>query len=417
MVKQIFRALRHKNYAMYFVGCGTSQIGNWMQRIATEWLVYRLTDSVVYLGGISFVNQVATSFLVPFTGVLADTWKLQRILKVTQFLAMLQSIAMFLLVASGTIQVWHIFVLGFCSGVINAFEQPARQSFVVYMVDDERDLGNAIALNSSLLNSARLIGPSIAGMLIAGFGESICFLLNAIGYLASLTALLLMKIQKEQKLLEQGALWQGLKEGVRFAVTSPPIRDILLLLTLLSFMGMPYTILMSVFAKDVLHGNSQTMGLLMSSVGLGALIGSFWLASRSHAQGLEKWLFIASSIFGLGLIAFSGSTYLPLSMALLAITAFGMIVNNSACNTMLQSLVDDEKRGRIMSMYTLAFMGTTPFGNLFAGFLANNIGVQSTLLIGGLVCVIGSLIFGSRLGKMRIALNDMYQAITSNNNR
>jgi MFS family permease len=395
-IKLIVRAFRHKNYRLFFAGQFVTLVGTWIQQIALSWLVYRLTSSPFLLGLVSFIGQLPSVFLSPLTGVLADRWNRRKILIFTQSCYMLQAIMLSILVLTDAIAIWHIIVFGFLMGIIFSFDGPARQSFVVEMVEEKADLGNAIALNSFMFNGSRLIGPSIGGILIAAVGEGYCFLVNAITYLAVISALLAMKIAPKEPQTIKTNIMQQLKEGFAYTFSIPPIKSILLLLGLISLMAMPYFLLMPVVAKDVLHGGPHTMGLLMTSVGVGALIGAVYLASRSGIKGLEKIIPIATTIFGIGLIGFSFSRITWISMMFLTIVGFGMMVQNVSSNTYVQTIVDDDKRGRVMSFYNMAFFSTMPFGSLMAGGLASRIGAPYTLLISGISCLLGMLVFVSR---------------------
>ena len=402
------RALEHRNFQLFFGGQSISLIGTWMQRIALGWLVYHMTNSPFLLGVVGFAGQIPTFLLAPFAGVFADRWNRHRILIVTQSLAMVQALVLSLLVLTGTVVIWHIMVLSIFLGTINAFDTPARQSFLVEMVEKKEDLSNAIALNSSMVNVARLLGPSLAGILISVVGEGLCFLLNGVSYLAVIAALLAMKIKKRETKHQPSKVWAGLREGFAYAFGFSPIGAVLLLLALMSFMGMPYTILMPVFARDVLHGGPHTLGFLMGASGVGALGGALYLASRKSVLGLGRLISVATALFGIGLVAFSHSRLLALSIPLMFITGFGMIVEMAASNTVLQTIVEDDKRGRIMSFFTMAFMGMTPFGSLFAGFLASRIGAPNTLLIGGLACLAGAAAFALKLPALREVARPVY---------
>lgn len=407
-LKLIFRALQHRNYRLFFSGQSISLIGTWMTRIATSWLVYRLTNSAFLLGVVGFSGQIPTFLLASFAGVLTDRWNRHHILVVTQILAMIQSFALATLTLTGIITVWHIILLSIFQGLINAFDVPARQSLVVEMVEKREDLGNAIALNSSMFNGARLLGPSIAGILISAVGEGMCFLLDGISYLAVIASLLVMKITPRKTETPNSNVLQGLKEGFSYAFPFAPIRSILLLIGLVSLVGMPYTVLMPVFAKEILRGGPHTLGFLMGASGIGALVGAIYLASRRSVLGLEKNIALAASIFGIGLIAFSLSRVLWLSLALMLLTGFGLMMQMASSNTVLQTIVDDDKRGRVMSFYAMAFMGTAPFGSLLAGGLASRMGAPNTLIIGGVCCMLGSLIFASRLSILREMIRPIY---------
>jgi MFS family permease len=407
-LKSIGRSLRHRNFRLFFGGQSISLMGTWMQRIALGWLVYRLTGSAFLLGVVGFAGQIPTFVLTPFTGVLADRWNRHRILIVTQTLSMVQALILAYLVLNQIVLIWQIILLSLFLGTINAFDVPARQSFMVEMVEDKQDLGNAIALNSSMVNSARLIGPSVAGLLIALVGEGICFLLNGISYLAVIAALLGMRIAPKNSNPHHSKIWPGLAEGFTYAFGFAPIRAVLLLLAMVSLMGMPFSVLMPIFAKSILHGGPNTLGFLMGASGVGALTGALYLASRKSVLGLGKMIALAAGIFGIGLIAFSFSRILPLSLVLMLVIGFGMMVQMASSNTILQTIVEDDKRGRIMSFYAMAFMGMTPFGSLLAGFLASKIGAPHTLLIGGITCVFAAAFFARKLPALRELVRPIY---------
>jgi len=407
-IKIIFRSLQYRNYRLFFGGQGISLIGTWMQRIALPWLVYRLSGSPFLLGVVGFAGQIPAFLLAPFAGVLIDRWNRQHILVATQILAMIQALALAFLFFIGAIEVWHIILLGIFLGVVNAFDMPARQSFVVEMVENREDLGNAIALNSSMVNSARLLGPSVAGALIATTGEGTCFLLNGLSYLFVIVSLLMMKVTSREVKNRDTHVLQGLKEGFSYAFGFAPVRSIILLLGLVSLMGMPYMLLIPVFVKETLHGGSHTFGFLIGASGIGALIGAFYLASRKSVLGLGKIIPLSAAVFGFGLIAFSLSRLFLLSLVLMLITGFGMIMQMASSNTILQTIVDDDKRGRVMSFYTMAFMGTAPFGSLLAGGLASSLGAPNTLIIGGVSCVLGAIIFASKLSDLKKMVHPIY---------
>lgn len=404
----IFRALRHRNYRLFFTGQGISLIGTWITRIATAWLVYRLTNSTLLLGVVSFAGQIPIFLLSPLAGVLVDRWHLQRLLVATQALAMLQSLALALLTLSGVIRVWEIVALALLQGFVNAFDTPARQAFVVQMVEDRADLGNAIALNSSMFNGARLIGPSIAGVLIAVVGEGVCFLLDAASYVAVIAALLLMRIALVPTRGPRTPLLRGLREGLHYAFGFAPIRTLLLVVAVTSFLGTPYMVLMPVFARDVLHGGANTFGFLMAASGLGALSGALYLAGRRSVRGLGRIIALMSTLFGAGLIAFSLSRAMWLSLPLLYLTGLGMLVQMASSNTVLQTIVDDDKRGRVMSLYTTAVLGMAPLGSLFAGGLAARIGAPPTILIGGAACIVSAAVFARTLPRLRRLIRPIY---------
>lgn len=392
-LKNTFQILNKRNFFLFFIGQGISLIGTWMQRIAMSWLVYRLTNSAFLLGIVGFASQFPTFLFAPFAGVLADRLNRRQVLLVTQILSMIQAFALAFLVITNNVTIWHIVILGTLLGIINAFDIPVRQAFVIDIVERKEDLRSAIALNSSLVNGARLLGPSIAGLLISFVGEGMCFFLNGASYIAVIIALFAMNIVPKTIQHKRQNIWRDFLEGSSYTFHSVPIRTILLLLALVSLMGMPYTVLMPIFATDVIHGGAHTLGFLMASSGIGALIGAFFLASRVNIDGLERWIFLSAGIFGIGLIAFSLTCTLALSILTLVITGFGMMVQMAASNTILQSIVADDKRGRVMSFYTMSFMGMAPFGSLLAGSLANVFGTVNTIAVGGFSCLAGSLIF------------------------
>jgi len=404
----LVRALSHRNYRLFFIGQGVSLIGTWMQRIALQWLVYRLTGSAAMLGAIGFAGQIPSFLLAPLAGVLSDRWDLRRVVVVTQVLALLQALLLAGLTLSNTVAIWHLFALSIGLGFINAFDMPARQAFVVQMLDRPADLPNAIALNSFLVNGARLLGPTLAGALIALVGEGICFLLNGLSYVPVIFALLAMTVVRRKKPAAATHILGELRDGFAYAWGFPPIRGILLLLSVVSLVGMPYTILMPIFASDVLRGGPQTLGFLMAAVGCGAIAGAFALARRTTVVGLGKTIAGAATIFGAGLVAFSFSSNLGLSLALLLATGFAMMLQMASSNTVLQTIVDDDKRGRLMSFYTMSFMGMAPFGSLLAGLLAHAIGAPRTLMLGGAACVVAGLLFGRRLPAWRPLVQPIY---------
>ncbi len=404
-----FRALGSRNYRLFFAGQSISLIGTWMQQIAMIWLVYRLTHSAFLLGVVGFAGQIPTFLLAPFTGVLADRWNRHRTIVVTQALALLQAATLAILVLTGTAQVWHLIALAVILGAINALDMPVRQSFIIQMIERKEDLANAIALNSAMVTATRLLGPSIAGVLIGAFGEGICFLVNAISYVAVIAALLAMRVAPAPARPANGRMIDGLKEGFAYVAGFAPVRDILLLLAFISLMGMPYYILMPVFAKDVLGGGAHTLGFLMGASGLGALVGTVYLATRKSIRGFGRIITAAAIVFGAGLIAFSLSHAVWLSMVLVFVAGLGMMAQMACSNTIIQTVVDDDKRGRVMSLFTMAFIGMAPFGSLFAGALASRIGAPNTLAIGGGFCVAGGIVFASRLKAMREVLHPIYR--------
>jgi len=401
-------AFRSRNYRLFFLGQGISLIGSWMTQIATIWLVYHLTNSPLLLGVVGFASQIPSFVLSPFGGVFVDRFSRHRILIGTQILSMIQSFALAVLALSGVIQIWHIIVLSLFQGLITAFDSPARQAFVTEMVEKKEDLANAIAINSTMFNGARLIGPAVGGLLIASVGAAYCFLIDGLSYIGVIAALLAMRIKpKTINITTQNPL-QRIKEGFVYAFGFPPIRAILLLLALVSLMGMQYTVLVPIFAEKIIHGGPETLGFLMAASGVGALAGGTYLATRKSILGIGKLIALAPGILGTGLIALSLSRVLPLSLLTMLLVGFGTILQIAASNTFLQTIVDDDKRGRVMSIYTMAFLGMIPFGNLLGGALASRIGAPNTLIIAGSACILGSAVFAQQLPNLRRLVRPLY---------
>jgi MFS family permease len=410
-LRSVVRALAHRNFRLFFLGQTISLVGTWMQQVAMTWLVYDLTRSPFLLGVVGFSGQIPTFFLAPLAGVLTDRWKRHRALLATQSLAMLQAFLLYGLTLtdlSDSSKVGVVIGLSVLLGLVNAFDMPLRQAFLIDMID-RPDLPNAIALNSSMVNAARLVGPSLAGLLIALVGTGLCFLLNGLSYLAVLAALWAMRVPPRPAVGRHPPLLHGLREGFVYAFGFRPIRAILLLLSLISLTGVPLMLLMPVFATDVLKGGPDTLGFLMAAAGLGALTGGLYLASRKSVLGLGRVMTLAASVFGLGMIAFSFSKLTWLSCLLLVPTGFAMMVQMAASNTVLQTLVDEDKRGRVMSFYTMAFMGMAPLGSLLAGALATHIRAPATVRLGGMACIGGAVVFGLRLPALRALARPIYQ--------
>ena len=403
------RALYHRNYRIFFFGQTVSLVGTWMQQVAQGWLVYRLTNSSFWLGAVGFCSQIPTFLFAPWAGVVADRFNRRKILLATQSLGMVQALILAVLVLAGTVHVWHILILGFLLGIVYAFDIPTRQAFLVEMIDNPEDLSNAIALNSSMFHGARLMGPSLAGLLIATTGEGFCFLINGLSYIAVIVALFALRVHPLKKTGSSKPMLRGIQEGFSYAFGFTPIRSILLLLALLSLMGMSYAVLMPIFAKKILAGDAQTLGFLVGASGLGSLVGAIFLASRRTVRGLGRVIVASAFIFGVGLIAFSFSHVLWFSLLLMFLMGFGMMVEMASCNTVLQTLVEDDMRGWVMSLYTMAIMGMLPFGSLIMGGLAGRIGAQTTLGIGGFCCIIGSAIFAMHLPAWREMLRPIYR--------
>jgi MFS family permease len=396
-VNFMLRALRYRNYRLFFSGQTVSAIGTWMQTIAMNWLVYRLTDSAFMLGTFNFFNSVPGLLLGPVAGVVADRFNRHKVIIITQSLAMLQAVLLAALVITGNIEVWHLLGLGFVLGCINAFDLTARQAFVVDLVEEKDDLPNAIALNSIILSVSKLVGPSIAGILIAIVGEGVCFLLNAASFIPVLAALLCMHVQAPvEREKEKNSPLREMREGYLYAYHFPPICYTVLLLGLVNLAGTVYITLMPIFAHDVFAGDSYTLGLLMGATGLGAICGATFLASRPNPKGLERVIPWAVVLLGITLIVFSQTNLLLIGLLMLFFIGLGSIVHIAASSTLMQSLVDEDKRGRVMSLYSMSF-GMTPFGNLLAGIMASYIGAAATVGIGGLICVAGAILFLRRL--------------------
>ena len=407
-LKTIFRSLQYRNYRLFFGGQSISLIGTWMQRIAMPWLVYHLTGSAFLLGLVSFAGQIPTFLLAPLAGVVTDKFSRYRVLLITQVISLLQALILALLSLAGVIQIWHIVVLSIALGCVNAFDVPSRHSFVVEMVEKKEHLGNAIALNSMMFNGARLIGPSIAGLILATAGEGICFLINAVSYIFVVVSLLSMKIQKKKIIRKSGNVLNDMKEGFRYTFGFAPIKHLLILLGVVSLMGSSYQVLMPVFAKEILHGNSSTFGFLMGAAGVGALAGAIFLASRETLIKLGRIIPAASAMFGAGLVVLSFTKYFSVSLLLMVIIGLGLMLQTASSNTILQTITDDDKRGRVMSFYTIAIMGTAPFGSLLAGSLAKVIGTPHTILIGGISCIAGAFLFYKKLPELTKIAHPVY---------
>ncbi|HEY7170491.1 MAG TPA: MFS transporter [Vicinamibacterales bacterium] len=398
----MFRALRHRNYQLFFGGQLISLTGTWMQSVAESWLVYRLTGSSALLGMSAFFAQIPVFLLAPIGGAVADRHDRHRILIATQTASMVLPFILSILTFTGLVHVWQVFALAACLGVVNAFDIPARQAFVLDMVGRE-DLLNAIALNSSMVNGARVVGPAVAGLLVAAVGEAWCFLINAVSYTAVITGLVLMQVPRRRAAgpIAAPAALHDIAEGFRFVGRTAPVRAVLMLLGLVSLAGMPYAVLMPVFADSILRTGPRGLGVLMGASGLGALAGALSLASRSGVRGLGRLVAASACAFGLALIAFSFSRTFWLSAALLVPVGGSMMVQMAASNTLLQAMVPDALRGRVMSVYSMMFMGMAPFGALFAGTLAEHVGAPHTVAIGGAVCVAAGAIFGLEIPAIR----------------
>lgn len=403
-----FRSLQSRNYRLFFSGQSVSLIGTWMQRIALPWVVYQMTGSEVLLGVVGFAGQIPSFLLAPVAGVLIDRWSRYRVLIITQIISMIQAGVLAWLSLAGALEIWHIILLSVILGCINAFDMPARHSFVIDMVEDKNHLGNAIALNSMMFNGARLIGPSVAGVVLATIGEGACFLVNAISFVFVILSLFMMHVPESGEKKKEAKILSELREGFNYIFGFAPIKNVILLLALVSLMGASYQVLMPVLAKDVLHGGSNTYGFLMGAAGAGALLGAFYLASRETVLKLGRMIPAAAGLLSAGLIALSFSKSFIISEFLMFFTGLGMMTHTAASNTILQTLTDDDKRGRVMSFYTMALMGTAPFGSLLAGWMAKMIGTPWTMFIGGAVCMTGALIFYRKLPELRRIVRPVY---------
>lgn len=403
------RALRHRNFQLFFSGQLISLVGTWMDTVAESWLVYRLTGSALLLGTVAFCNQIPVFLFAPIGGIVADRYNRHRIIIATQALSMLVAFILAALTLTHRVQVWHIMVLSVAGGVINAFDIPARQSFLIEMVGRE-DLLNAIALNSSMFNGARVIGPAVAGIVVAAVGEGWCFMANSLSYIAVITGLLLMKLPAWQGRVRDTSPLEEIIDGFRFVKNATPIRAILLMLGLISLVGMPYAVLMPVFAAQILHGGARALGILMGATGIGALLGAVSLAARVGIKGLGRLIAFCAAGFGVALIAFSFSLVFWLSALLLIPVGFFMMVQMASSNTLVQSMVPDSMRGRVMSVYSMMFMGMAPFGGFFAGALAHRIGAPYTVAIGGVACIAGGCAYFRYLPKIRGQARELIMA-------
>ena len=404
------RAFRHRRYRLFFTGQIISLVGTWMQQVAEAWLVYRLTGSSALLGAAAFFGQIPVLLLSPIGGAVADRLSRHRVMLAAQVVSMLLPLTLAALTFSGRVQVWHVFTLATCLGIVNAFDVPARQSFLMEMVGRD-DLLNAIALNSSMVNGARIVGPAIAGLLLAAAGESWCFLLNGLSYLAVIAGLLMMDVPERAPQAPRGGSMAGHAiDGFRFVLRTPPVRLILALVGVGSLAGMPYAVLMPIFAEDVLHAGPRGLGILMSASGVGALGGAIALARRESVRGLGRWVTTSAGAFGVALVLFSWSRTYWLSVALLVAVGASMMVQMASSNTLVQAMVPDALRGRVMAIYSMMFLGMAPFGALIAGTVAERLGAPVTVTLGGVVCVAAALAFGRRLPSIRAEARSLIDA-------
>ena len=404
-------ALKSRNYQLFFAGQGISLIGTWMTQVATIWLVYQLTNSALLLGVVGFIGQIPSLFLSPFGGVLVDRWNTRKILVTTQVLAMIQSLALAVLALTGTISIGHIIFLSLFQGVINALDAPARQTFVPEMIERKADLASAIALNSSLVNGGRLVGPAIAGVIIARVGASYCFLIDGLSYIAVIAALLAMRLKSKPKTIPTGSAIERVKAGFVYAFGFPPIRAILQLLALFSLVAMPYVTLLPIFATKILKGDAHTLGFIMAASGIGALFGGAYLSTRKSVVGLGNVIALAPAVSGVGIVAFGVSRTLWFSLLMCFVIGLGSILLISSSNILIQTLVEDDKRGRVMSIFTMSFLGIVPFGNLLTGISADRIGATNTLVVGGALSIAATIIFSQQLPTLRRIVRPVYQKI------
>jgi len=403
-----WRALRHRNFRLFFTGQSVSLIGTWMTRIATSWLVYRLTGSALLLGVVGFAGQIPTFLLAPFAGVWVDRLNRRNLLVWTQALAAVQSLALAALTIAKVVNIQEILALSVMQGLINAFDMPGRQAFLIQMVEDKQDLGNAIALNSSMVNMARLVGPAIAGLIIAAVGEGYCFAIDGVSYLAVIASLLMMHVTVAPMRRATASMLEQLREGWTYVANFVPIRTILTLFAVISLMGMPFIVLMPIFASQVLHGGPHTLGYLMGASGVGALVSALSLAVRKSVRGLVTMIQISAVVFGSGLILFGLSRNLTLSLLLMLVVGFGMMQGLAASNTVIQTLVPEDKRGRVMSYYTVAFVGMAPFGSLLAGALAHRFGAPHAVMMTGACCLAGAAWFATQRKALRAVMRPIY---------
>jgi len=405
----MFRALHYRNFRLYFIGQSISLPGTWMQLTTVAWLVWRLEHNAFLLGLAGFAGRIPAFFMAPLAGVFVDRWSRQRLVILTQVLSMIQALFLAALMFSGHITVWQIIAMSLLLGFIDALALPARQSFIVQLVDRQEDLAGAIALNSSMVNGARMVGPMIAGVIIASAGEGLCFLLNGLTFVPGVVTLLMMKnVPTHLHASANKAVFQHLKEGFVYAFGFPPIRALLLLVALVSLTGASFTQLLPIFAQQILHGGARTQGALASAVGLGAMSGAMFLAMRRSIRGLDTLIAWAPAVFGLGLLGMGLSSSLWLTLAMMPVIGTGLVMQMAATNTLLQIIADDDKRGRVMSFYSMAFMGTVPLGSLLAGLLVPFIGAPLTVIAAGLCCIAGSLSFASKLQDLRPLIHPIY---------
>jgi MFS family permease len=408
-LRGMVRAFRHRNFRLYFIGQSISLVGTWVQQIALSWTIYQLTHSSLLLGVVSFAGQLPLFVVTPFAGVLVDRWNRHRTLVITQSLSMLQAFALAIVVSIGALDVWVLIALNVVAGIILAVDLTARQAFMVEMVGSANDLPNAVALNAFVINGGRMLGPAIAGVLLTIVSPAVCFYTNAISYIPVIGALLLMRVRPRVMVESTHGAMCDLIEGIRYSLGFPPIRAVLVLVALASLVGMPYAVLMPIFAAEVLHGGPHTLGILMTAPGIGALMGTVFLASRKSIYGAGPRVASGAFVFAVGLLIAGFARGMTLSLIAFGLVGLGMIVQLATSNTVLQTIVDDDKRGRVMSLYTMALMGMAPFGSLIGGALAHQLGVPTTFVLGGVTCLGGALLFAARIPVLRPMVLPIYR--------
>jgi MFS family permease len=406
---QACRALKNRNFRLFFIGQGISLIGTWMTRMATSWLVYRLTGSALLLGIVGFSSQVVPFLLQPLAGAWVERVDRRKLLVWTQVAAAIQSFLLAALALSHIVTIWEVIALSALQGLINAFDAPGRHAFFIQMIEDRNDLGNAIALNSTMVNGARLLGPALAGVTIGLVGEGGCFLIDGISYVAVVASLLMMKIKHPAIVHTADNLFRQVREGWDYVRGFSPIRTILVLFSVVSLMGYPYMVLLPIFAGQVFHGGPHTLGWLTAASGLGALISALSLAFRKSVVGLTRMIQMSSATLGLALILFGFSHQFMLSLLLMGFAGFGMMQSASASNTIIQTLVPEDKRARVISYYAMAYFGSAPIGSLLAGALAEKIGASHTIVITGACCLVGSLWFSLQMPKIKTVMRPIYR--------
>ncbi len=407
-VRHVFSSLKVRNFKLFFIGQCISLSGGWIQNIAMSWLVYRLTGSVIMLATVTFVNQIPSLIVAPFAGVMVDRVDKYKLLKVIQWLFMSQALMLAALTLTGVIEVWHILALSFFSGLIVSVEAPTRQSFYTKLVGKE-DMSNAVALNSASINGSRFIGPMIGGFVISLVGEGFCFLINGLSYSAVIIALMLMKVEPyKRSVTKKTNIWEEFGEGFHYAKGFLPIRAVLLFVAAFCLFGLPFMTIMPAFVKDTLGGDSRTLGYVMSAIGAGAVTAALYLAARKEVKGLGKVVTMAAIIFGISLVVMSQVEWKGVVYAVCMFVGFGFVATLASCNTLLQTMVDDDKRGRVMSFYTMAFAGVTPIGSMLQGALAKSMGISFALLLSGAIAIAAAMVYEYYRPAVRRAARDAH---------